>query len=82
MHFQSPPYEQAKLISANMGSFYSVAVDLRQGSPTFGQWCGEEISLENHKVMYVPRGFAHGYLTLEDNTILQYCVDNEYCCGI
>lgn len=79
MHFQQEPYAQAKLVSANCGSFYSVAVDIRRDSPTFGQWCGEVISFENNKVMYVPRGFAHGYLTLEENTVLQYCVDNDYC---
>lgn len=79
LHFQTNPWEQAKLISANYGSFYSVAVDIRRESPTFGKWCGDVISLDNHKVMYVPRGFAHGYLSLEADTILQYCVDNQYC---
>lgn len=79
MHFQAQPWAQAKLISANQGTFYSVAIDIRKDSPNFGKWCGEVISLSNHKVMYIPRGFAHGYLTLEDNTILQYCVDNQYC---
>lgn len=79
MHFQSDPWAQAKLISANYGSFFSVAVDIRKGSPTFGHWCGEEISFKNQRVMFVPRGFAHGYLTLEEDTVLQYCVDNEYC---
>lgn len=78
MHFQIEPFSQAKLISANRGSFFSVAVDIREGSQTFGHWCGEEISFKNQKVMYVPRGFAHGYLTLEKDTVLQYCVDNEY----
>lgn len=78
MHFQTKPYEQAKLVSANCGSFYSVAVDIRNDSSHFGQWCGEVISVENHRVMYIPKGFAHGYLTLEPDTILQYCVDNEY----
>ncbi len=79
MHFQKEPYAQAKLVSANQGSFYSVAVDIRKNSPTFGKWCGEVISFENCRVMYIPKGFAHGYLTLEDNTVLQYCVDNDYC---
>ena len=79
MHFQEGEHAQAKLVSANCGSFYSVAVDIRTNSPTFGKWCGEVISFENNKVMYIPRGFAHGYLTLEDNTVLQYCVDNDYC---
>lgn len=79
MHFQKGEHAQAKLVSANWGSFYSVAVDIRKNSPTFGKWCGEVISRENCRVMYIPRGFAHGYLTLEENTILQYCVDNDYC---
>lgn len=78
MHYQEEPYSQAKLVSSNYGSFYSVAVDIRVNSDTFGQWVGEIISLENKKVMYIPKGFAHGYVTLEDKVILQYCVDNEY----
>lgn len=78
LHFQLEPYAQAKLISANKGSFFSVAVDLRTESETFGKWCGAIISFENQLVMYVPRGFAHGYLTLEKDTVLQYCVDNVY----
>lgn len=79
MHFQSGEHAQAKLVSANWGSFYSVAVDIRKDSPTFGKWCGEVISRENCRVMYIPRGFAHGYLTMEKDTVLQYSVDNDYC---
>lgn len=79
LHYQQPPYHQAKLVSANHGSFFSVAVDIRKDSPTFGQWCGAVLSFENQRLMYVPRGFAHGYLTLEPDTVLQYCVDNDFC---
>ncbi len=79
LHYQQPPHAQAKLISANHGSFFSVAVDIRKDSPTFGQWCGKVLSFENQKLMYIPRGFAHGYLTLEPDTVLQYCVDNDFC---
>ena len=79
LHYQQPPHAQAKLISANHGSFFSVAVDIRRDSPTFGQWCGKVLSFENQKLMYIPRGFAHGYLTLEPDTVLQYCVDNDFC---
>lgn len=77
-HFQEKPYEQAKIISCNRGSVYSVAVDLRKKSITLGEWCGEYLSYSNQKIMYIPKGFAHGYVTLEDETILQYCVDKEF----
>ena len=79
MHYQKGTHAQAKLISACNGTFFSVAVDIRRDSPYFGKWCGEVISFENQCVMYVPRGFAHGYLTLEADTLLQYCVDNDFC---
>ena len=79
LHYQEGEYAQGKIVSANQGAFFSVAVDLRKESQTFGKWCGEILSLENQKVMYIPRGFAHGYMTLESDTILQYCVDNGFC---
>ncbi len=78
LHFQLHPYEQAKLVWCVHGSIYSVAVDIRPESSTFGAYVGEIFSVENQKVMYIPRGFAHGYLTLEDDTLMQWCVDNDF----
>ena len=69
MHFQLPPYDQTKLVRCTRGSIYDVIVDLRPASPTFRQWVAEELSAENHRMLYVPGEFAHGYQTLEDNTV-------------
>lgn len=79
IHYQTQPYEQAKLVQCLTGSIFNVAVDIRQDSPTFGQYKAEILSKENHKMMYIPRGFAHGFLTLEPNTLVQWCVDNDFC---
>ncbi len=78
LHYQSFPYEQAKLVNCLRGSIYSVGVDLRKESDTFGQYVGEIISHENRKIMYIPKGFAHGYLTLEDDVLMQWCIDGEF----
>ncbi len=78
LHYQAGDAAQAKLVSCLRGSIFSVAVDLRPGA-TWGQSYSEIISWENRKMMYVPRGFAHGYLTLEDDTLMQWCVDNDFC---
>lgn len=77
LHFQKP-YAQAKLISALVGSIYDVAVDIRLDSPTFGKWFGTILSDENKHQLYVPRGFAHGFLVLSDTVICQYKVDEFY----
>lgn len=58
--------------------FFSVGVDIRKGSDTFGQYVGEVLSFENRKIMYVPKGFAHGYLTLEDDVLMQWCIDGGF----
>lgn len=79
LHYQKAPYEQAKLVSCLHGSIYSVAVDIRPASDSFGKYVAEILSAENRKVMYVPKGFAHGYLTLEPNTLMQWCVDADFC---
>lgn len=79
LHYQKAPYAQAKLIACLRGSVYSVAVDIRKDSETFGRYTAEVLSFENGKVMYIPRGFAHGYLTLEDDVFVQWCVDNDFC---
>ena len=78
LHFQEREHAQAKLVSCLHGSILNVAVDLRPGE-TFGHAYSAVLSFENRKQMYIPRGFAYGYLTLEDNTLMQWCVDNDFC---
>ena len=78
LHFQTGDAAQAKLIRVTKGSVYDVAVDLRPESPTFKQWYGVELSGDNHLQFFIPRGFAHAFVALEDNTIFQYKVDNYY----
>lgn len=78
LNFQSAPFEQAKVVSCIAGSVYSVGVNITPSSPSFGHWCGFALSAANHRVMYVPRGYAHGFVTLCDNTELQYFTDNIY----
>lgn len=78
LHFQEGEHAQAKLVSCLHGSIFNVAVDLRLGE-TFGHAYSVVLSFENRKQMYIPRGFAHGYLTLEDDTLMQWCVDNDFC---
>lgn len=77
-HFQLPPNAQAKLARVTRGKVYDVIVDLRKDSPTFGKWEGFELSEENMEMLFIPRGFAHAYQTLEDNTELMYKVDGFY----
>ena len=78
LHFQKGEAAQAKLVRVTKGSAYDVAVDLRPHSPTFKQWYGITLSAENHLQFFIPRGFAHAFVALEDNTIFQYKVDNYY----
>lgn len=78
LHFQEGEHAQAKLVSCLRGKIFNVAVDLRPGK-NFGRAYSEVLSFENRKQMYIPRGFAHGYLTLEDDTLMQWCVDNDFC---
>jgi dTDP-4-dehydrorhamnose 3,5-epimerase len=78
LHFQKSDAAQAKLVRVTRGSAYDVAVDLRPSSPTFKQWYGIELSEKNHLQFFIPRGFAHAFVALEDNTIFQYKVDNYY----
>lgn len=77
LHFQQK-YSQGKLIRVIKGAVFDVAVDLRFGSPTFGKWMGFELSEYNHDVLYIPEGFAHGFLALEDDTIFSYKCTNKY----
>ncbi|HEV7475478.1 MAG TPA: dTDP-4-dehydrorhamnose 3,5-epimerase [Pyrinomonadaceae bacterium] len=78
MHYQAAPYGQAKLVRCTRGSIFDVGVDLREDSPTFRQWIGFELSAENRLMLYLPGNFGHGYLSLEDNTEVNYQVTNAY----
>lgn len=78
MHFQAPEDTQAKLVRVTKGAVYDVIVDLRKNSPSFGKWEGFELSAENFLILFVPRGFAHGFCTLQDNTEFHYKCDNFY----
>ncbi|MCO6500940.1 MAG: dTDP-4-dehydrorhamnose 3,5-epimerase [Vicingus serpentipes] len=78
LHFQQPPYSQAKLIRVIQGSVLDVALDLRKESPTYGQYESLILSAQNKKIFFIPEGFAHGFLTLEDNTIFSYKCSNFY----
>ncbi len=78
LHYQAPPHAQAKLVRAIQGEVFDVAVDLRRNSPTFGRYYAEILSWENRKQMFIPRGFAHGYLVLSENCIFQYKVDRVW----
>jgi dTDP-4-dehydrorhamnose 3,5-epimerase len=72
LHFQLPPHAQGKLVRVVRGAAQDVAVDLRVNSPTYGKWHSEILSVDNKRMMWVPEGFAHAFLTLEDNTVFQY----------
>jgi len=78
MHFQTPGKSQTKLVRVTTGVIYDVLVDLRLGSPTYGQWEGYVLSETNHRQLLVPKGFAHGFLTLTANCNVQYKVDEDY----
>ncbi|WP_299580278.1 dTDP-4-dehydrorhamnose 3,5-epimerase [uncultured Sunxiuqinia sp.] len=78
LHYQLAPYAQAKLVRVIEGNVFDVAVDLRKDSPTFGQWYGVELSGENKKQFYVPRGFAHGFSVLSETAVFAYKCDGYY----
>lgn len=86
LHYQKNPQAQAKLVIALQGEIFDVAVDIRKGSPTYGKWVGEILSDKNHRLLYIPEGFAHGFCVLSDSADVLYKVNSEYSpeheCGI
>lgn len=78
LHFQRPPYTQAKLVCCTQGRVLDVAVDLRKDSKTFGQWFSVELTEENHRQFFIPRGFAHGFSVLSEKAVFTYKCDNLY----
>lgn len=78
LHFQLPPFSQTKLVRVTEGKVLDIAVDIRKGSPTFGKYVAEELSAENRRQLFVPRGFAHGFVVLSEIAIFNYKVDNYY----
>jgi dTDP-4-dehydrorhamnose 3,5-epimerase len=81
LHFQAPPAVETKIVRCTHGAAFDVIVDLRRGSPTFGRWHGEEITAGNRIMLYVPKGFAHGFQTLSDQTELDYEITPAYVPG-
>ena len=79
LHFQAPPYAQAKLVRCVSGAVLDVAVDIRRGSPTFGRHVAVELNDRNHRALFIPRGFAHGFAVMSDHAVFQYKCDNYYC---
>ena len=78
LHFQRPPFAQSKLVRCVKGRVLDVAVDIRKGSPTYGQYVAVELSEDNHRQFFVPRGFAHGFVVLSNTAVFQYKCDNFY----
>ncbi|MFR9651276.1 MAG: dTDP-4-dehydrorhamnose 3,5-epimerase [Rikenellaceae bacterium] len=78
LHFQKAPYAQSKLVRVTKGKVIDVAVDIRTGSPTYGKYVAVELSEDNHRQLFIPRGFAHGFVVLSEEVIFQYKCDNFY----
>ena len=81
MHYQTKPYDEAKLIRCTQGGIYDVIIDVRPDSSTYGEWIGVELTKQNYRMLYVPEGFAHGFITLEDDTEVTYQVSEFYTPG-
>jgi len=78
LHYQIPPMEQTKLVRCIIGKIFDVAVDIRKGSPYYGKWVGEYLSEENKNILFIPAGFAHGYLVMSEEAEILYKITNEY----
>lgn len=78
MHYQSAPYQEAKMVMCTQGAIYDVIIDIRPGSATYQQWISVELTANNHRTLYIPEGFAHGFQTLEDSTMVNYLMSNYY----
>lgn len=78
MHYQAAPHEETKLVRCTKGAIHDVIIDIRENSPTYQQWYGVDLTAENGKMLYIPKGFAHGYQVLEDNSEVFYMMDTGY----
>ena len=78
MHYQTEPYQETKIVRCTKGAIFDVLVDLRKNSPTYRQWYGEKLSATNGKILYIPKDFAHGYKTLDENTEIFYMMDEVH----
>jgi len=78
MHYQAPPHGESKVVSVMRGAAFDVAVDVRPNSPTRGRWTGHELTQNNHRALYIPAGFAHGFVTLADDTQVHYLMGHAY----
>jgi dTDP-4-dehydrorhamnose 3,5-epimerase len=78
LHFSKAPHETAKLVRCTEGEIFDVAVDIREESPTFGKWVGEVLSADNHKMLFIPKGFAHGFCALTDTVQVSYKISDYY----
>ncbi len=78
MHYQTAPHDETKVVSCRAGAVYDVMVDLRPASPTFKQWFGVELSAKNYRLVYIPHGLAHGFLTLQDNSEVYYQISGSF----
>jgi dTDP-4-dehydrorhamnose 3,5-epimerase len=81
MHYQNAPHGESKLVRCTRGAIYDVIIDLREESPTYGQWIGEELTADNFRMLFVPERFAHGFITLEDMTDVHYQMSAKYVAG-
>ena len=81
LHFQAAPHDEEKLVRCTAGAVFDVLVDIRPGSPTHRRWFGLELSAENHRALYVPKGFAHGFVTLADDSEVYYMISVPYAPG-
>jgi dTDP-4-dehydrorhamnose 3,5-epimerase len=86
LHYQSAPFQETKQVMCTQGAIYDVIIDIRPGSPTYKEWIAVELTAENHRILHIPKGFAHGFQTLVDNTIVYYLMSDFYhqenSCGI